>query len=137
MACGRPPTASRATETGSGGAMQREHPRTKPAMQLRVARQTARLQEVVGFYRDGIGLTQSGGFRGHDGYDGAFLAVPGTGAHLELTAGGGHGAPAPPPLFGSPAPSRPSSATPQAARGLALHLAFDRRQRRLAIRRLQ
>jgi len=26
-----------------------------------------------------------------------FLAVPGTGAHLELTAGGGHGAPAPHP----------------------------------------
>jgi hypothetical protein len=29
------------------------------------------------------------------GYDGVFLAIPGTGAHLELTAGGGHGAPAP------------------------------------------
>jgi hypothetical protein len=66
-------------------------------MQLRVARHTARLQEVVGFYRDGIGLTQIGGFRGHDGYDGVFLAVPGTGAHLELTAGGGHEAPAPHP----------------------------------------
>jgi hypothetical protein len=26
-----------------------------------------------------------------------FLGVPGTGAHLELTAGGGHGAPAPHP----------------------------------------
>ena len=26
-----------------------------------------------------------------------FLEVPGTGAHLELTAGGGHGAPAPHP----------------------------------------
>jgi len=77
--------------------MQREHPRTKLAMQLRVARHTARLHEVVGFYRDGIGLTQIGGFRGHDGYDGVFLAVPGTGAHLELTAGGGHGAPAPHP----------------------------------------
>jgi len=66
-------------------------------MQLRVARHTARLHEVVRFYRDGIGLTQIGGFRGHDGYDGVFLAVPGTGAHLELTAGGGHGAPAPHP----------------------------------------
>src|SRR5215208_3867527 len=48
-------------------------------------------------YRDGIGLTQIGGFRGHDGYDGVFLAVPGTGAHLELTAGGGQGAAAPHP----------------------------------------
>jgi catechol 2,3-dioxygenase-like lactoylglutathione lyase family enzyme len=77
--------------------MLREGPGTQPAMQLRVARHTARLQEVVRFYRDGIGLTQIGGFRDHDGYDGVFLAVPGAGAHLELTAGGGHGAPAPHP----------------------------------------
>ena len=66
-------------------------------MQLRVARHTERLDEVVAFYRDGLGLTEIGGFRDHDGYDGVFLAVPGTGAHLELTAGGGHGAPAPHP----------------------------------------
>jgi catechol 2,3-dioxygenase-like lactoylglutathione lyase family enzyme len=64
-------------------------------VQLRVARHTERLDEVVAFYRDGLGLPEIGGFRGHDGYDGVFLAVPGTGAHLELTAGGGHGAPAP------------------------------------------
>ncbi len=66
-------------------------------MQLRVARHTERLGELVAFYRDGIGLTEIGGFRDHAGYDGVFLAVPGTGAHLELTAGGGHGAPAPHP----------------------------------------
>src|SRR5919107_4701672 len=66
-------------------------------MQLRVARHTERLDEVVAFYRDGIGLTEIGGFREHDGYDGVFLAVPGTGAHLEFTAGGGHGAPEPHP----------------------------------------
>ena len=77
--------------------MLQEGPDTQPAMQLRVARHTARLQEVVEFYRDGIGLPQTGGFRDHDGYDGVFLAVPGTGAHLELTAGGGHGPPAPHP----------------------------------------
>src|SRR4051812_1305720 len=66
-------------------------------MQLRIARHTDRLDEVVAFYRDGIGLTEVGGFRDHDGYDGVFLEVPGTGAHLELTAGGVHGAPAPHP----------------------------------------
>jgi catechol 2,3-dioxygenase-like lactoylglutathione lyase family enzyme len=66
-------------------------------VQLRVARHTERLDEVVRFYRDGIGLTEIGGFRDHVGYDGVFLAVPGTGAHLELTAGGQHGAPAPHP----------------------------------------
>jgi catechol 2,3-dioxygenase-like lactoylglutathione lyase family enzyme len=62
-------------------------------VELRVARHTERLDEVVAFYRDGLGLPEIGGFRDHDGYDGVFLAVPGTGAHLELTAGGGHGAP--------------------------------------------
>ena len=66
-------------------------------MQLRIARHTERLDEVVAFYRDGIGLTEIGSFRDHEGYDGVFLAVPGTGAHLELTAGGDHGAPAPHP----------------------------------------
>src|SRR6476469_7792699 len=66
-------------------------------MELRVARHTERLDEVVAFYRDGLGLTETGGFRDDDGYDGVFLAIPGSGAHLELTAGGGHGAPAPHP----------------------------------------
>jgi catechol 2,3-dioxygenase-like lactoylglutathione lyase family enzyme len=66
-------------------------------MQLRVARHTARLGEVVAFYRDAVGLPELGGFRDHDGYDGVFLAVPATGAHLEFTAGGGHAAPAPHP----------------------------------------
>jgi catechol 2,3-dioxygenase-like lactoylglutathione lyase family enzyme len=66
-------------------------------VQLRVARHTECLDELVAFYRDGIGLAEIGGFRDHAGYDGVFLAVPGTGAHLELTAGGGHGAPVPHP----------------------------------------
>jgi catechol 2,3-dioxygenase-like lactoylglutathione lyase family enzyme len=66
-------------------------------MHLRVARHTERLDEVVAFYRDGIGLPELGGFRDHRGYDGTFLAVPGTGAHLEFTTGGAHGAPAPNP----------------------------------------
>ena len=62
-------------------------------MELRIARHTARLGEVVAFYRDGIGLVDVGGFRDHDAYDGAFLAIPGTRAHLEFTAGGSHVAP--------------------------------------------
>jgi GNAT superfamily N-acetyltransferase len=62
-----------------------------------VARHTEHLAELVAFYRDGLGLREVGGFRDHDGYDGVFLAVPGTGAHLEFTTGGGHGAPAPHP----------------------------------------
>jgi catechol 2,3-dioxygenase-like lactoylglutathione lyase family enzyme len=66
-------------------------------MQLRVARHTDRLAAVVVFYRDGLGFTEVGGFRGHEGYDGVFLELPGSGAHLEFTTGGGHRAPEPHP----------------------------------------
>jgi catechol 2,3-dioxygenase-like lactoylglutathione lyase family enzyme len=66
-------------------------------LQLRVARHTERLDEVVGFYCDGIGLPEIGRFHDHAGYDGVFLAVPGSGAHLELTSGGGHAGPSPHP----------------------------------------
>jgi putative acetyltransferase len=67
------------------------------ATQLRVARHTERLDEIVRFYRDGLGLPEIGGFQGHAGYDGVFLAIPGSGAHLEFTSGGGHAPPAPHP----------------------------------------
>jgi catechol 2,3-dioxygenase-like lactoylglutathione lyase family enzyme len=66
-------------------------------MQLRVARHTDRLDDVVRFYRDGLGLPEVGRFEGHDGYDGVFLAVPGTEAHLEFTSGGAQGTPEPHP----------------------------------------
>ena len=66
-------------------------------MQLRVARNTARLEEVVAFYRDGLGLPEIGRFHDHDGYDGVFLEIPGTRSHIELTSGGAHGAPEPHP----------------------------------------
>jgi catechol 2,3-dioxygenase-like lactoylglutathione lyase family enzyme len=67
------------------------------AVKVRIARHTDRLQEVVAFYRDRIGLPEIGGFSDHDGYAGAFLDIPGTEAHLELTSGGGHSAPVPHP----------------------------------------
>ena len=35
----------------------------EPNMQLRIARHTERLDELVAFYRDGLGLTEIGGFR--------------------------------------------------------------------------
>jgi catechol 2,3-dioxygenase-like lactoylglutathione lyase family enzyme len=62
-------------------------------MQLRVARHTERLAEIVTFYRDGVGLREIGGFNDHEGYQGVFLALPGTDAHLEFTSGGEHPAP--------------------------------------------
>jgi catechol 2,3-dioxygenase-like lactoylglutathione lyase family enzyme len=66
-------------------------------MKVRIARHTDRLEEVVAFYRDLIGLNQTGGFQDHEGYDGAFLEIPGTQAELEFTTGGEHPAPFPHP----------------------------------------
>src|SRR5882724_9001132 len=66
-------------------------------MKLRVARHTDRLQAVTAFYRDRVGFPELGRFVDHDGYNGVFLAVPGTGAHLELTSGGSHPASQPHP----------------------------------------
>jgi catechol 2,3-dioxygenase-like lactoylglutathione lyase family enzyme len=66
-------------------------------MKLRIARHTDRLEELVTFYRDQVGLPEVGRFTDHDGYDGVFLDIPGTGAQLELTTGGDHRAPAPHP----------------------------------------
>ena len=57
-----------------------------PRVQLRVARQTGRLDEVVAFYRDGLGLPEVARFVDHAGYSGVMLDVPGTAAHLEFTA---------------------------------------------------
>jgi catechol 2,3-dioxygenase-like lactoylglutathione lyase family enzyme len=53
--------------------------------QVRVARPTDRLEDVVAFYVDGLGLTRLGDFEGHAGYDGVFVGLPGTPYHLEFT----------------------------------------------------
>lgn len=52
----------------------------------RVARPAADLARSTAFYRDLLGLRPRGGFTDHDGYDGVFFALPGSG-ELELTAG--------------------------------------------------
>lgn len=62
-----------------------------------MARHTDDLDAIVEFYRDRVGLPELGRFAAHDGYDGVFLEVPGTGAHLEFTTGGAHAAPDPHP----------------------------------------
>ena len=67
------------------------------SIQVRVARHTRRLDEVVAFYRDGVGLRVIGRFRNHAGYDGVFLEIPKTRAHLEFTSGGSHDPPEPNP----------------------------------------
>jgi GNAT superfamily N-acetyltransferase len=51
----------------------------------RVARPTDRLEEVVAFYADGLGLARLGGFLDHDGFDGVMLGPPGGTWHVEFT----------------------------------------------------
>lgn len=57
---------------------------------LRVARPTDHLDEIVRFYRDGLGLEILYRFEDHDGFDGVMLGRPGLGWHLEFTRKRGH-----------------------------------------------
>ncbi|HYY41718.1 MAG TPA: VOC family protein [Pyrinomonadaceae bacterium] len=52
---------------------------------LRVARPTDNMEEVVRFYRDGLGFEVVGGFEDHAGFDGVMLGLPSAGYHLEFT----------------------------------------------------
>lgn len=71
-------------------------PRHLPVSQVRIARPTDRLDEVVGFYRDGLGLPEIGSFQGHAGYDGVIVGLPDAHYHLEFTRHG-RGSPGPAP----------------------------------------
>jgi catechol 2,3-dioxygenase-like lactoylglutathione lyase family enzyme len=57
---------------------------------VRCARPTDRLEEVVRFYTDGLGLTVLGSFQNHEGFDGVMVGVAGATAHLEFTRKLGH-----------------------------------------------
>lgn len=69
-------------------------PATLPVVQVRIARPTDRLEEVVRFYHEGLGLPVIASFQGHAGYDGVMLGLPGTTYHLEFTRHD-HGKPRP------------------------------------------
>jgi catechol 2,3-dioxygenase-like lactoylglutathione lyase family enzyme len=56
-----------------------------PVRQVRIARPTDRLDELVRFYRDTLGLAELYRFTGHAGYDGVMLGLPDTDYHLEFT----------------------------------------------------
>lgn len=63
-----------------------------------MARPTDRLEDVLVFYRDGLGLQELGRFEGHAGYDGVLLGLPGSDYHLEFTShADGSPGPAPSP----------------------------------------
>jgi catechol 2,3-dioxygenase-like lactoylglutathione lyase family enzyme len=52
---------------------------------VRIARPTSRLNEIVRFYCDGLGLNVIGSFEDHAGYSGVMLGLPGHEYHLEFT----------------------------------------------------
>lgn len=52
---------------------------------LRVARATDHLDEILRFYRDGLGFEVVGEFHDHEGFDGVMLGHAGAGYHLEFT----------------------------------------------------
>lgn len=54
--------------------------------QVRIARPTDRLDEVVRFYVDGLGLRELYRFENHAGYDGVMVGLPGADYHLEFTS---------------------------------------------------
>jgi catechol 2,3-dioxygenase-like lactoylglutathione lyase family enzyme len=57
---------------------------------LRVARPTDNLDEVMRFYKDGLGLTILYQFENDGGFDGVMLGVPGAPYHFEFTKAHGH-----------------------------------------------
>ena len=62
----------------------------RAATQLRVARPTDHLEEVVRFYAEGLGLSRLDAFKNHDGFDGVMVGIPGAPYHLEFTRKRGH-----------------------------------------------
>ena len=71
-------------------------PEKLPAQYVRIARPTGRLDDVVRFYRDGLGLPELDRFAGQAGYRGVLLGLPGLRYHLEFTQHD-HGSPGPTP----------------------------------------
>jgi hypothetical protein len=54
-------------------------------IKIRIARPTDKLDAVVTFYKDAVGLPIIGHFEGHAGYSGVMLGTPDARCHLEFT----------------------------------------------------
>lgn len=72
-------------------------PEKLPVVQVRVARPTRSLQELIKFYCEGLGLEIVGSFTAHAGYSGVMLGLPGSDYHLEFTEHEGAQGNYPPP----------------------------------------
>ncbi|MFD0770496.1 VOC family protein [Bacillus sp. CGMCC 1.60114] len=57
----------------------------KKWIQFRIARPTDKLEEVIKFYEEGLGLKRIGEFHNHEDYDGVMFGLPGVEYHLEFT----------------------------------------------------
>lgn len=57
---------------------------------LRIARPTDRLEDVIRFYTEGVGLLMLGSFEDHEGFDGVMLGSQRATYHLEFTRKRGH-----------------------------------------------
>lgn len=57
---------------------------------LRVARPTDRLDQVIHFYTEGLGLQILFRFENHEGFDGVMIGIPGESYHFEFTHHQGH-----------------------------------------------
>jgi catechol 2,3-dioxygenase-like lactoylglutathione lyase family enzyme len=55
-------------------------------MEIRLARHTNRLEEIIDFYTNALGFNILGDFQAHDGYDGVFIGLPDGNWHLEFTS---------------------------------------------------
>jgi catechol 2,3-dioxygenase-like lactoylglutathione lyase family enzyme len=53
--------------------------------QVRMARPTSRLEDVVAFYRDGLGPEVIDSFHDHEGFTSVMVGLPGSALHLEFT----------------------------------------------------
>ncbi len=60
-------------------------PSRLPVAQVRMARPTDKLEEVVRFYSNGLGLKILNSFQEHAGYSGFILGLPGAEYQLEFT----------------------------------------------------
>jgi catechol 2,3-dioxygenase-like lactoylglutathione lyase family enzyme len=56
------------------------------AVNIRVARPTSQIEDLLKFYCDGLGLERIDGFRGHRGFSGVMVGLPDARFHIEFTS---------------------------------------------------
>jgi len=60
-------------------------PKDLNTVQVRIARPTNNLKDLIRFYVDGLGLEVIDSFEDHDGYSGVMVGLPDESYHLEFT----------------------------------------------------